>query len=83
MPPAATIRRWLRDLRNLPRRLRPRPGGDRADILADEIIEIADRAEGPTAARLPGRSPQMGRRQTGPETLRRKTRAQAAAHART
>jgi hypothetical protein len=51
MPPAATIRRWLRDS-EIFRAAYARAREDRADILADEIIEIADRAEGPTAARL-------------------------------
>lgn len=51
MPPAAMIRRWLTESEAF-RAAYLRAREDRADVLADEIIEIADRAEGPTAARL-------------------------------
>jgi hypothetical protein len=51
MPSAAAIRRWLRESEAFRARY-ARAREDRADVLADEIIEIADRAEGPTAARL-------------------------------
>jgi hypothetical protein len=51
MPSAATIRSWLHESEAF-RARHARAREDRADVLADEIIEIADRAEGPTAARL-------------------------------
>ena len=51
MPPAAMIRHWLGESEAF-RAAYTRAREDRADVLADEIIEIADRAEGPTAARL-------------------------------
>ena len=51
LPSAATIRRWLLQSEAFRARY-ARAREDRADALADEIIEIADRAEGPTAARL-------------------------------